>query len=204
MAYNYSQEYLVANKVWVERLTETADRGTVMQITGNPHEMDRVRYKLNNLLKSMSMWMPGKAYVRRDVRTWFTSAGPGQITLNFGVPPGRLRGRRPDPIVTSVGARSPMTEVVEGTLTIEGEFTPAERASLEGQAAECVAFKRPPQYNSIEREGLTEYMAQRGYEPEIDTPTELTFTLTRRPTKPKTTTQMAIEMLKERSNKPTT
>lgn len=118
VAYNYRREYLMANEELLRKLINLAD--TDMQGEAefaDPGKAQAFQFKVNNLLASLASNHPGRAYVRKKVRTWVTARGDRTIVV-IGVPaPGHvLRGARPLPI--EVKPRE-----IEGILTIPGDVT---------------------------------------------------------------------------------
>lgn len=125
MAYNYSPIYLVANKELVQKLISLADTGTQGEAEfADPGKAQAFQFKVNNLLASLAVNHPGRAYVRKAVRTWVASRGDKTVIV-IGVPePGHiLRGAKPTPVELK-------PREVEGTLTFP-EITRATWASVQ-------------------------------------------------------------------------
>ena len=153
MAYNYSRAYLVANRELVEKLIHLADSdGQGEAEFEDPGKAQQFQFKVNNLLASLAVSSPGRAYVRRKVRTWVTNRGDKTVVA-IGVPaPGHvLRGARPAPI--EIRPRES-----EGILTIEDEITATTwqgislklAAAKVSEATRRIIIKHPPDPKGIQ------------------------------------------------------
>jgi hypothetical protein len=70
MGYNKRRAFLIANKDLAAQLTDLADSDGMAQIRcKDPEAAGKTQFHVNNVLHSMALWSPAKAYVRGKVRT---------------------------------------------------------------------------------------------------------------------------------------
>jgi len=112
MAYNMSQEFLIANRDTMDQLLKLAETGGEAAYQfDNPRDLSDARYRINNLLYCFASWYPERAWVRKRIRTWASFGIGGKHLLHIGVPHGSMRGRKPDPIELELA--TPTTQTVE-------------------------------------------------------------------------------------------
>lgn len=160
MAYNYSPAYLLANKDLLQKLINLADTGTQGEAEfSDPGKAQAFQFKVNNLLASLAVNHPGRAYVRRVVRTWVASRGDKTVIV-IGVPePGHiLRGAKPVPVEVKPHIMD-FELVIQDTITAE-TWTAISLKLAEAKISEAVrriTIHRPPDPKGIQfiAEGLS-------------------------------------------------
>lgn len=153
MAYNYSRAYLMANEDMLRKLIQLADTDQQGEAPfDDPGKAQAFQFKVNNLLASLAVNHPGRAYVRRKVRTWIAGRGDKTIVV-VGVPtPGlTLRGAKPNPIelrpVETAGVLTVQEEITASNWPAIGIKLVKAKSSNETVR---IVFIHPPDQGGIE------------------------------------------------------
>lgn len=115
MAYNYSRHWLYANKATADKLIEAADQNLVLAVVfETPAEAQSYRHKINNILASLAVHEPTRAYVRNRVRTKLEWAEDGRMRVSIGCFVDN-RGRRPKAIEIPETVRTAKDRVIDAS-----------------------------------------------------------------------------------------